>query len=533
MSRPEPQGISRRSILRGAAVAGAAAAVSPLLNLSSAAAATAGNYTIRFDLDSAKKQTILGLGFEIQSDSINSGNAGTSNLVSAVPYDLTPSERARFYSQMLKGGRSDRGFRYCRLALGLYHRGLTPDRKRFIDRYPGQTDLLAEMVREAGIEGLGVEYWSPAPGWKSNNLLGNPNYGNPTLASRLASFEPAFLSQLGDAMVADLNYLTGPPENPRLRISWWGLQNEPYLDASYGGCVYSGNEYLQAFNAIAPKIKAAYPDVKIHATSHEGWEQQWGQALRGSTDALNHIDAWTYHRIGHDSNDQITTNYIPDPAVVGTAAVKPVFNNEFEYQSSQVTANAGENTLNTAQSIMNWMTFQNSPTWWWLHALKPTTNAESKGYSLGFWRPPHDTDFGPNHFPDLPVGHWTWNPRNWNAVAGFVKFMPWDSVRYHVDEPHPSDGVLNPLQNARFNPNQRIMAWKTPGGKPVIAITNRSATPYTYTIDTGTSATFRGYRYGPTTNQQGITNTNGTYGKSGPTLELTVPPMSIEFWVRD
>ncbi|MGV9266880.1 hypothetical protein ACWDRR_19730 [Kitasatospora sp. NPDC003701] len=490
MTRPEPHGISRRAILRGAAVAGAGAAISPLLNLSTARAATTGNYTIRFD--KAAKQTILGLGFEIQSDSIGSGNNGLPATVSGVPYDLTPAERTRFYQQMLMGGRSDRGFRYCRLALGLYHRGLDSTRKHVIDRYDGQTALLADMIQRARIEGVSAEYWSPAPGWKSNNSY---------IAGKLASFEPAFLDQLGDAMVGDLDYLAtrGVP------ISMWGLQNEPSEKTSYSSCQYTADEYLKTFKAVAPKVKARYPGTMIHADSLDGWRGVWGQAITADPTALSYVDAWTFHRVGKTSNEQINTNFRAG------ASGKPVFNNEFEYLDNST---SDLKTLNTAQSIMNWMTFQDSPTWFWLHALKPTTNAESPGYSLGFWRPPSDTDFSPNHFPNLPVGHWTWNPQNWNAIAGFVKYLPWNSVRYHVDE--------SAVQN-----DQRIMAWKTPDGKPIFAITNRSTTEsFTYTIDTQTTASFQGHRYGPATTNQSIA------ARTGPALTLTVPPLSIEFWVR-
>ncbi|MFE2729380.1 hypothetical protein [Kitasatospora sp. NPDC059327] len=489
MPRPEPHGISRRSILRGAAVAGAGAAISPLLNLSTASAAT-GSYTIRFD--QARKQTILGLGFEIQSDSIGSGNNGLPATVAGVPYDLTPSERTRFYQQMLMAGRTDRGFRYCRLALGLYHRGVDPTGMQIIDRYDGQTALLADMISRTRIEGVAAEYWSPAPGWKINNSL---------LLGKLASFDPAFLDQLGDAMVGDLDYLStrGVP------ISMWGLQNEPEASPAYSACQYTPDEYVKTFKAVAPKIKARYPNATIHAESRDGWTSEWGRAITADPVALSYVDAWTFHRIGEESDRQRTRNF------TSGASGKPVFNNEFEYLKG---GTSDDRTLNTAQSIMNWMTFQNSPTWFWLHALKPTTNSESPGYSLGFWRPPHDTDFSPNHFPDLPVGHWTWNPQNWNAVAGFVKYLPWNSVRYGVDES---------TQLA----NQRIMAWKTPDGKPVFAITNRSATDsFTYTVDTQTTAAFQGHRYGPATNNQTIAT------RTGPTLTLTVPPLSIEFWVR-
>ncbi|MGW6554665.1 hypothetical protein ACWGBV_30895 [Streptomyces sp. NPDC055051] len=485
MSAPNP---SRRSILRGAAVAGATAAMSPLVNFAPAHAATSGTYVIRFD--KTRQQTILGLGVEIQSDSIGSNNNGLPTEVNGVPYDLTESERTRFINEMLKAGRSDRGFRYCRLAMGLYYRGLDPTRKLMRGRYPGQTAMLADMCDRAGVEGLSVEYWSPAPGWKSNDSF---------IGGKLKSFEPAFLAQFGDALVADLDYLTAGG----LRISQWGLQNEPRYSTPYSSCVYNATEYRETFKAAASRIRAKYPDVMITADSQDGWGGEIGAAILADPAALDLVDAWTYHRIGYDSNYQIHNDFNR------LAQGKPAFNNEFEYLSGAMT---DWRTVNTAQSIMNWMTFQNSPTWYWLHALKPTTNAESENYGLGFWRPPSDTDF--SRFPDLKPNHWTWNPRNWNAVAGFVKYMPWDSVRYTVDE----SAVLE---------DQRIMAWKTPAGKPVFAITNRSATEsFTYTVDTQTSGSFEGHRYGPSTNDQRIGF------KSGPQLTITVPPLSIEFWVR-
>ncbi|MEU6825428.1 twin-arginine translocation signal domain-containing protein [Streptomyces atriruber] len=480
---------SRRSILRGTAAAGAAAALSPLATFSPAHAATSGSYVIRFD--KARQQTILGLGFEIQSDSIGSGNEGLPDEVNGVPYDLTDSERTRFYQQMLKAGRSDRGFRYCRLAMGLYYRGLDPTRKLMRGRYPGQTAQLADMIKQAGIEGTSVEYWSPAPGWKSNDSF---------IGGKLKSFDPAFLAEFGQAMAADVDYLTtgGVP------VSMWGLQNEPRFGTPYSSCVYSASEYLAAFKAAASRIRAKHPDIMITADSQDGWNGAIGQAIKGDATALSYVDAWTYHHIGWDSNAHMTAG-----KYTSGAAGKPVFNNEFEYLDNKT---SDWRTINTAQSIMNWMVFQDAPTWFWLHALKPTTNAESPGYSLGFWRPPSDKDF--SHFPDLKPGHWTWNPQNWNAVAGFVKYLPWNSVRYVVDE------------SAQLQ-DQRIMAWKTPQGKPVFAVTNRSATEsFTYTVDTRTSASFEGRRYGPKTNDRRI----GL--KQGRELTITVPPLSIEFWVQ-
>ncbi|MFD8317601.1 glycoside hydrolase family 30 beta sandwich domain-containing protein [Kitasatospora purpeofusca] len=533
MTSSEPHGISRRSVLRGAAIVGAAAAMPQLLTSTPAHAVddnTGGSYTVAFDDNAAKRQTILGLGFEIQSDSIGSNDGPTDDgLVSGVPLDLTAAAYTRFVNDLLKAGRSDRGFRYCRLAMGLYHRGVTADGKRFQDRYPDQTKKLATMVQDAGIEGLGVEYWSPAPHWKSNGQLG----GGPNKDATLASFAPAEAAAMGDAMVADLDYLVEnsretPSSPPRLKIIWWSLQNEPNQGASYSSCKYTDEQYRDVFNIIAPKIRADYPDTKIHATSISGWWNNRGAVLKNNATSMQYIDAWTWHKIGADSNTQITENY------TGSGVdFRPVFNNEFEYLGGHGPV-VDRDTLNTAQSIMNWMTFQNAPTWWWLHALKPSTDALSENYGLGTWRPPGAP--ADSRFPGLQPGDWTFNPRNWNAVAGFVRFMPWDSVRYNVEEPHPTEangglkthpnGITTP-GSVTYRPDQRIMAWKTPGGKPVLVVTNRGNANYTFTVDTRTTGTFRGYRYGPSTNMAGVG------AKSGTTLTLTVPPLSIEFWVHD
>ncbi len=67
------------------------------------------------------------------------GNHGLPSSNSSVPNDLVQSEKDRLFSDMLAG------FRYCRLAMGLYFRGLTPDNKTIVERWPGQAAGLAEV----------------------------------------------------------------------------------------------------------------------------------------------------------------------------------------------------------------------------------------------------------------------------------------------------------------------------------------------------------------------------------------------------
>ena len=94
--------------------------------------------------------------------------------------------------------------------------------------------------------------------------------------------------------------------------------------------------------------------------------------------------------------------------------------------------------------------------------------------------------------------------------------MPWDSVRYTVDE-----------DEVRYD--QRIMSWKTPEGKLVIALTNRSSNDYfQFHLNTGLDTSFHGYRYTP----QGQDEI-GLGTMQGSEISPMLPPLSIEFWVQE
>lgn len=142
-------------------------------------------------------------------------------------------------------------------------------------------------------------------------------------------------------------------------------------------------------------------------TGQEAGQAGGGVAANASLVSLT--DGWTWHCVGCNADEQLGKSI---SHFLNNSQGVPVWNNEFEYLDSKTSP---WRTLNTAQSIMNWFAFGNSPTWFWLHALKPTINAESPGYGLGFWRPYADTNF--SHFPDVPAGHWTYNPDNWNGAC--------------------------------------------------------------------------------------------------------------------
>ncbi|WP_256011684.1 glycoside hydrolase family 30 beta sandwich domain-containing protein [Desertivirga xinjiangensis] len=452
-----------------------------------------GSYIVRHD---KPQQIIWGLGVEIQNDAIGSGNRGLPDVEVAVPNNLVHSERKRFYKDLMKG------FRYCRLAMGLYFRGLDSTRSRIVERYPNQLKDLKEMMDESGMEGISMEYWSPAPFWKSTNSY---------LGGTLKQSDEAFLNAFGDALCDDIRYL----QKNGIHVSMWGLQNEPTLGSvgglalgpksqSYSHCTYSPDLYYKAFKLIAPKIRSTIPKALIMVDSWEGNAGENAAIIRKDSALLNYVDSWVYHRIGSNSTDIRKES----PKYNMNTFNKPVFQNEFEYQHPS----SERLCINTAQNVMNWMTFANSPTWFWLHALKPTYNVEASGYSLGFWRPQDDNDF--SHSPQIKKGHWDYNQNNFNALAGFLKYMPWNSQRFSVDEQKILD-------------DNRIMAFKTPKGKLVLVLTNRSGAPFTFNINTGIKRSFTGYRYTPATRNLKLEKIKGAV------ITPTVPDLSIEFWVEN
>lgn len=457
-----------------------------------------GQYRIRSD---EPQQVIKGLGFEIQSDSIGSGNAGMPDQVIAVPHDLTPSERTRFYTTMLHG------FRYTRLALGLYLRGTDPSGQHIIERYPGEMKDLRTMQQVSGIEGFDVEYWSPGPYWKANKSY----YGG-----TIASTAPAFVNAFSDAMIQDVKYLRAHG----LRVAMWGLQNEPAVGLpkpgeakdsgaahqSYATCYYAPKVYAQVLGVVAPKLRRLLPDVQIQAPSWDGPAGQYASEIRKQPELLKNIDAWTWHQIGRNSNAEIELR----ARYLSGAGGKPVYQNEYEYQPWGA-MKVQDYFMNTAQSLMNWLVFENSPTWFWLHALKPMTNIEAKGYALGFWCPPSERDLAV--CGSLKPGHWEFNPYNWNAIAGFLRYMPWDSTRLTVDE-------------STVQHDQRILVWRTKHGALGIALTNRGAQPYVFHIRGTGAVHLAGYRYTVTRLNQPL----GVHDSAG-SVSIVVPPQSIEFWI--
>ena len=376
------------------------------------------------------------------------------------------------------------------------------------------------------------------PGWKT---------GKSYIGGTLTGFDAATLDAFSDAVVNDLVYLEAQGIHP----VQWGLQNEPPYTTPYSCCVYNPQQYYSAFSACAPKIKHAFPNITVHVCSNTG-QTVSGALIAGDAKVSALVDGWTWHCVGCPSTSQLGGSI--DKFMNGSQG-RRVWNNEFEYLDNKANDNR---TLNTAQSVMNWLVFGDSPTWYWLHALKPTVNVEAPGYGLGYWRPLNDTNF--TRFPDLPPGNWQYNDDNANAVLGFAKYMPWDAVRVHTEEDvlRPNARVLaylyNPSAALWLHPHDRshhARIFDPPG--PLRDASARAAATHlafvltnsdccanftTSVILTGVQPSpqlsFSGHAYSPTLKDAGlgvVTPFLNSFGHLQ--LNVTVPPLTIQFWVQN
>ncbi len=252
--------------------------------------------------------------------------------------------------------------------------------------------------------------------------------------------------------------------------------------------------------------------------------------------------------MGAPSDDQLRNR---DYFLNGTLG-RPVLNNEFEYLDDKASPNK---TLNTAQSIMNWLVFENAPSWFWLHALKPSVNAEAAGYGLGIWQPPLD----PNPSIPLPPGTWDYAPLNFNAVAGFLRYMPWDSVRVDVAE----DSVRTTQRVLAYLFDPAAARWLRARGAPPgkrhppsrdtlrdgaaaraaatrlgVVLTN-SWVEHNFTASVtlaGATApqNFAGFAYGPSQRDAPLGKVASSRGADGRfSISATLQPLQVQFWVEE
>jgi hypothetical protein len=309
-----------------------------------------------------------------------------------------------------------------------------------------------------------------------------------------------FLADFAQACRHDLETL----KKSGIPVVAWGLQNEPHVNQRYPTCTYSPQTYSRTFLAVAPVVRGFDPKISIYADS---WNLHFIKPVLQNPEQSKWVDALAVHTIGWDSASigPLTNKYS-----------QPEFENEFEYLSGPTSP---DRCMNTVQQIMNWFQVRGAPTWYWIHALKPTTSIEASGYSLGFWRPNDDSSSKDDpSFPGLKSGFWTWNKYNWNAVGSFLRRMPWDCQAVEVTEDVP-------------DPDLRILAVRRPNGKLTFVLSNRCGSNHTFHVTPGLPHdAFKGYRYTPDDEPSAECLGKEIGSLSGAVLSPVLADRTWEFW---
>lgn len=445
-----------------------------------------------------QKQTVLGWGIEVQFDSI-SNECSTEDTDVAVPHSLRPEWRERLYDEVL------RHFRYLRLAMGLYVRGELEEGRVYTGRKPWVLSDIRDLVEGNEMEVLYTP-WTQPTAFKINRRLDNgltaseqqerrsntPGWRHPE--NKLADFSADGLRQLGEAHVRSIRHLN----DNGIPINHFSLQNEPDVDTVYSSCWFTHEEYLATFKGVVPIVKEAFPDMVIYAVDSSNLKTagQLQDMLAADTEAFSLVDWWC----GHAYNCQSDPNWLLLPGskalLVGNAHGKPWVQTEFAFLGSYPDNAA----LIIAQVINHFMTEYNSPTFYWLHALRDkdfhhTDQAGRSGHAFGGL--------------DTKTGTYELYP-TWHGFAPFAKHVLRDSVRLAVEGERPQ-GIFT-------------SAYLRPDGKIALVLINASGHDQVLDIGWPDARPLEGTRYSQTHLDFGL-------GQKNVGEPFSVSAGAIDVWV--
>ena len=501
------------------------------------------------------RQVCQGYLFEIQGDNISANDgAQGADYSRAIPYDLKPSERKRM-ATLLKGSHS------LRLALGLYYRGVrsTNGTSSLQDgigpRLPSQRQHIFELVRDAGLEGIAPEYWSPPPHFKTTSDFANGTLWAGAAYSRATTLDSirvsdatqyaAQITALTNAMLADLEDLHSHDTYP-LRVQAFGLQNEPLgADAGYGSCSYTATLYLDVLKSLIPKIRSSTKlsswggkpnTVQIHATSWGGPADTIGTAIVADATVLStgktvyqELAYWTVHQISAfnaDANAMLTST-----GTSSTSGGQPYYNyrvsssnpngiavagNEYENFNSPVLTRAQwfANLTSVWINLLNWT---KAPLVSLIHAAKPSTDPVCGRYALfGYVVPgdngaPADADYAGG----TTYSEFFTNDVNYNAALPFMRWL--------------KGAQWLQVHEAAYSATKKVGACFNADGKLIVFALNAGSSSTTMTISLGREKRrMRALNYSST---QRDTYADGTDARTN-LLTASVPAQTLQVWAE-
>ena len=356
-------------------------------------------------------QEYIGGYIEIQPDSWDGVTAVDGNIVQpgnptawGFPMSLSTASKASIKSDILNGVT---GIRYIRFPMGFAYRGYrnidasTGLAKNIGERWAGQNNALREWFSNIAQNGGGLapEYWCIAPYWLTggaysainNQINAGGNYPRSKPLKDIKTSDPtqynAQIDAFTDAVVDDMIYL----EENIAPVVMFSLSNEPsYGTMLYGACMWDAQTYNDVFSALIPKLKAEFPQIKLHAASSD--EIYPFSGIASTFIANNSANIWGYSHhsmrkasgeVGNGADEYYKSNEFAT-MVVGK---ENVFINEYEYFDPDNVGDDNFKCSNSMVHLIDEMVYGKAevlhPI---IHICKPTgqsaTSTNTKGYCL-------------------------------------------------------------------------------------------------------------------------------------------------------
>jgi len=211
--------------------------------------------------------------------------------------------------------------------------------------------------------------WSP-PAWMKVN-------GATTCSGLTGSqcrLKDGYADSLGEYMVRYVQAMTDSGL-PYYAVS---IQNEPAFSQPFESCVYNGLRYRETLIAVGQAFDRAGLPQKFYGAEHmsHAFPSEFERAIRGSAEALGHIDAWAVH--GYTDGVAADTGSFSGD----TETDKPLWMTETSGHGYGDTWADWDKAMIAAKSILGYLRNGKMSLWTWWTLQLPGDSEGNYAYSL-------------------------------------------------------------------------------------------------------------------------------------------------------
>ena len=168
-------------------------------------------------------------------------------------------------------------------------------------------------------------------------------------------------------------------KNSGINLYALSLQNELMFSQSFNSCIYTSAWYNEMVNGVVPKVKTAYPNVKIFGAEHmldmEGkdinWPYFYHAGIKKDATTTSNIDILAVHGysdgVAASSGSELAKMWTNHSAQFTTPMNKPAWMTETSGYNDTWEASAGKpGALSLAMDMHSGLFFGNMSAWvWW------------------------------------------------------------------------------------------------------------------------------------------------------------------------